>query len=102
MCALGDLLRIALNVELRLPGRVVLMKFSALLTAFWQSESEPRTQVSITLVKPASLPPMVMLASVVLLVMAVIWLDLTSEVFAPAHATNLNDAGACEDAHSGA
>jgi hypothetical protein len=58
-----------------------------------------RTQVSMTLAKPASLPPMVMLTSVVLALSADTWLLITSAVAAPEQATETNDAGELAPAH---
>ena len=60
---------------------------------------ELSTQVSITLEKPASFPPIVMLASVVLALSADTWLLRTSSVVAPAQATETNEAGAYLPAH---
>ena len=57
------------------------------------------TQVSITPEKPASLPPMVMLTSVVAALSADTWLLTTSEVVAPAQATETNEAGELAAAH---
>ena len=48
----------------------------------------------MVLEKPASLPPMVRLTSVVLALSADTWLLFTSEVVAPAQATETNEAGA--------
>ena len=47
----------------------------------------------MTLEKPASLPPIVMLTSVVLALSADTWLLSTSAVVAPAQATETNEAG---------
>ena len=52
------------------------------------------THVSMVLEKFASLPPMVRLTSVVLALRADSWLLFTSEVVAPAQATETNEAGA--------
>src|ERR1700751_5050410 len=57
------------------------------------------TQVSITVEKPASLPPIVMLTSVVLPLSADTWLSITSEVVAPAQAAKTNEAGERDAAH---
>jgi hypothetical protein len=53
----------------------------------------------MTLEKPASLPPMVMLTSVVLALRADTWLLRTSAVVAPEHATDTNEAGEWASAH---
>ncbi len=53
----------------------------------------------MTLEKPASLPPMVMLTSVVLALSADTWLLRTSAVVAPEHATETNEAGELASAH---
>jgi hypothetical protein len=74
--------------------RVVLMMFSACVTAFTHLLVEWSTQVSMVLEKPASLPPMVRLTSVVLALSADTWPLFTSEVVAPAQATETNEAGA--------
>ena len=55
--------------------------------------SRTSTQVSMTLEKPASLPPIVMLTSVVLALSADTWLLSTSAVVAPEHATEMKVAG---------
>ena len=57
------------------------------------------TQVSMTLEKPASLPPIVMLTSVVPALSADTWLLMTSAVVAPAQATETNEAGELPPAH---
>jgi hypothetical protein len=53
----------------------------------------------MTLEKPASLPPIVMLTSVVLALSADTWLDKTSAVVAPEQATEVKLAGALAAAH---
>ena len=53
----------------------------------------------MTLENPASLPPIVMLTSVVLALSADTWLLRTSAVVAPAQATETNEAGAFSPAH---
>src|SRR5260370_5322226 len=92
----------SLNSVLRLPGRALLACASALLIALAQSLSEPSTQVSITLEKPTSLPPMMIDTRVVAPLRAEIWLLMTSEVGAPEQATNANEVGQCARAHSSA
>jgi hypothetical protein len=69
------------------------MKLSALFTALTHELVESSTQVFITLEKPASLPPIVMLTSVVPLFSDETWLEFTSDVVAPEQATNVKDAG---------
>ena len=64
------------------------------MTALTHVLVEWSTQVSMVLEKPASLPPMVRLTSVVLALSAETWLPVTSEVVAPAQATETNEAGA--------
>jgi len=59
-----------------------------------------RTQVSITLEKPTSLPPTVIDTSVVCVVRAASWPLITDAVVAPEHATNTKLAGAFAAAHS--
>ena len=53
----------------------------------------------MTLAKPASLPPMVMLTSVVLALSADTWLLRTSAVVAPEQAIETNEAGEWAAAH---
>src|SRR5947209_3257724 len=98
--ALGARADMSLNRVLRLPGSWLLAWASALLIAFTQELSEPSTQVSITLEKPTSLPPMTTDTRLVELLRAEIWLLITSLVVAPEQATNENDAGACAFAQS--
>jgi hypothetical protein len=59
-----------------------------------QALSDWSTQVSMMLAKPASLPTMVMLTSVVPAPRAETWLLSTSEVVAPEQATEVKEAGA--------
>jgi hypothetical protein len=82
-----------------LAGSWVAAKFSAAETALRHELVDSSTQVSITLEKPASLPPIVMLTSVVPLFSAETWLDMTSAVVAPEQATNVNEAGELAAAH---
>ena len=63
----------------------------AVETAAKQAESDWRTQVSITELKPASLPPMVMLTKVVLELNAPSCPLSTSVVVAPEQAAKVND-----------
>jgi hypothetical protein len=67
--------------------------------AFTHELLDSSTQVSMTLEKPASLPPMVMLTSVVLALSADTWLLRTSAVVAPEHATETNEVGELASAH---
>jgi hypothetical protein len=53
----------------------------------------------MTVAKPASLPPIVMLTSVVLGLSADTWVLRTSDVAAPEHATETNEAGELASAH---
>src|SRR6201996_9868269 len=81
-------------------GSVSFTNCSPAETAFSQELVESRTQVSSTEEKPASLPPMVTLTSVVEGLRAESWRLTTSVVGAPEHAANLNDAGELAFAHS--
>jgi hypothetical protein len=69
------------------------------LTALTHELVDESTQVSITFWKPASLPPIVMLTSVVPVLSAATWPLMTSDVVAPAQATELNDEGEWLPAH---
>src|SRR5260370_24371504 len=80
------------------PSSGPLMKASAFETAFRHELVNPSTQVSMTREKPASLPPMVRLTSVVLALSADSWLPVTSAVVAPAQAMETNEAGALASA----
>src|SRR5260370_9962765 len=81
------------------PSSGPLMKASALETAFRHELVGVSTGVSMTRARPASLPPMVRLTSVVLAVSADTWLPVTSAVVAPAQAAETNEAGAFTPAH---
>src|SRR6202012_382120 len=81
-------------------GSLCLTEDSAVATARSQLLFGWSTQVSITLAKPASLPPIVMLTSVVRSLRADSWLVRTVAVVAPAQATETNDAGWYRLAHS--
>jgi hypothetical protein len=81
------------------PSSGPLMVASALETAFRHELVDPSTQVSMTPEKPASLPPMVRLTSVVPGRSADTWLPVTSAVVAPAQATETNEPGAFTPAH---
>ena len=72
---------------------------SAPATALSQVLVGASTQVAMTVEKPTSLPPMVMLTSVVLALSDDTWLLITSLVVAPAQATKLNEAGSFALAH---
>ena len=89
----------ACRVVSSLAGSWLVTKASAVETAFTHELVELSTQVSMTLEKPASLPPIVMLTSVVLALSADTWLLSTSAVVAPAQATETNEAGALAPAH---
>ena len=60
---------------------------------------EESMQVSITLEKPASFPPIVMLTSVVLALSADTWLLSTSAVVAPEQAAEVKVAGELAATH---
>ena len=77
----------ACRVLASLAGSWLVTKDSAAATALRHELVDLSTQVSITLEKPASLPPIVMLTSVVPALSADTWLLITSEVVAPAQAT---------------
>src|ERR1700742_3548921 len=81
-------------------GNVFLIDDSATATAFSQLLRSSKTQVSITWVNPTSLPPTVMLTSVVRALSADNWLARTVAVVAPAQATETNEAGWWRRAHS--
>jgi hypothetical protein len=85
----------------RLPGSVVFAYCSAWGTALSQALVESRMQVSMIEEKPASLPPMVMLTSVVDALRDESWLLMTLLVVAPEHAANVKEAGELADAHRG-
>ena len=89
----------ACRVLVSLAGSCVVTKVSAVATALRHVLVDLSTQVSITLEKPASLPPIVMLTSVVPALSADTWLLITSEVVAPAQATETNEAGELAAAH---
>ena len=82
------------------PGSVLFAYFSAAETALSQELVEFRTQVSMIEEKPTSLPPIVMLTSVVDALSDESWLLMTSLVVAPEQAANVNDAGELAFAHS--
>src|SRR5260370_42326533 len=67
--------------------------------ASWQAPSVPRTQTSITSANPTSLPPIVIVTSVVPADRPPSWLRITSAVVAPAHVSLLN-APPCALCHS--
>src|SRR6185437_8529064 len=100
--ALGACARMSVSIVLRLPGNVVLTYCWAAATALSHVLVEPRTQVSRTEEKPASLPPAVTLTRVVEELSADSWLLMTSLVVAPLHATKVNDAGELAAAHRAA
>src|SRR3954453_2096933 len=70
------------------PASVLLMKLCAVVMSPSQLTSGSAHLV-MTLEKPASLPPIVMVTMFVELVTALIWLFITSAVFAPEQATKL-------------
>ena len=82
------------------PGRVVWALFSADWTAATQAEVPCSTQVVMMLVKPTSLPPMVMLTRVVVGDSAESWVLFTVAVVAPEQATERVRRRACAAAHS--
>ena len=82
-----------------LAGSWLVTKDLAVATALRHEPVDLSTQVSITLEKPASLPPIVMLTRVVPALSAGTWLLITSEVVAPAQATKTNEAGELAAAH---
>jgi hypothetical protein len=77
----------------------VVTKATAAETAFRHELVDLSTHVSMTLEKPASLPPIVMLTSVVLALSADTWLLSTSAVVAPAQASETNETGDPAPAH---
>ena len=89
----------ACKVLVSLAGRSLVTMVLAAATALRHDLVDLSTQVSITPEKPASLPPMVMLTSVVAALSADTWLLITSEVVAPAQATETNEAGELAAAH---
>src|SRR5260370_40604596 len=89
----------ACRVLASLAGSWLATKSLAVATALRHVLVEWSTQVSITPEKPASLPPIVMLTSVVAALSADTWPLITSEVVAPAQATETNDAGELALAH---
>jgi hypothetical protein len=89
----------ACSVLVSLAGRCLVTKSLAVATALRHVLVEWSTQVSITLEKPASLPPIVMLTSVVPGPSADTWPLITSDVVAPAQATETNEAGELAAAH---
>src|SRR5580704_11917836 len=89
----------AARVLSSLAGSWPAMKASAVETAFRHEVVEDSTQVSMTLEKPASLPPIVMLTSVVLALSADTWLLSTSAVVAPEQATETKLVGELASAH---
>jgi hypothetical protein len=68
-------------------------------TALRHELVDSSTQVSMVPAKLASLPPIVMLTSVVLAVSAETWLLRTSAVVAPEHATETKEVGELASAH---
>jgi hypothetical protein len=86
-------------VQIGRAGSWLVTKASAVATAFTHELVEESTQVSMTLEKPASLPPMVMETSVVLALSADTWLLSTSAVVAPEQATETKVAGELAPAH---
>ena len=82
----------ARRVAVSRAGSLRMTKSLAVATALRQVRVEWSTQVSVTPEKPASLPPIVMLTSVVLAPSAGTWPLITSEVVAPAQATETNEA----------
>src|SRR5580658_4401242 len=97
--AFGASVLMSVNSVLRLPGRVVLAYCSARETARSHALVESRTQVSMIEVKPTSLPPMVMLTSVVDALSDESWPLMTELVVASAQAANVKEAGALAAAH---
>ena len=89
----------AFRVAFSRAGSWPVTKFSAVSTAFRHELVDCSTQVCMTLEKPASLPPIVMLTSVVPALSAATWLLVTSAVVAPEQATELKLAGAWASAH---
>src|SRR2546430_16262205 len=83
----------ACRVLVSLAGSWLVTMALAAATALRHELVDLSTQVSITPEKPASLPPMVMLTSVVAALSADSWLLITSAVVAPAQAAETNEAG---------
>ena len=75
-------------------------RFSAALTADTQALVPSSAHVSMMFENPTSLPPIVMLTSVVVELSAESWLLITVDVVAPEHASDVYDAGALAVAHS--
>jgi len=82
-----------------LAGKCLGTEALAVATAVRQLVVEWSTPVSIKLEKPASFPPIVMLTSVVPGPSADTWPLITSNVVAPAQATETNEAGELAAAH---
>src|ERR1700744_1977042 len=82
------------------PGSVPVAYFSPAATALSQELVDLSTQVSIIEEKPTSLPPMVMLTSVVAPLSDDSWLLMTSLVRAPEQAAKVKDATELATAHS--
>ncbi len=74
-------------------------KLSAFEMALTQALFQGSTHVSRMLEKLVSSPPIVMLTSVVLALSAETWPLRTSDVVAPEHATDVNEAGELLSAH---
>jgi len=89
----------ACSVLASMAGNCVVATRSAAATALTHVLVKLSTQVSITLEKPASFPPIVMLTSMVPALSADTWLLITSEVVAPAQAAKTNEAGELAAAH---
>ena len=81
--AFGASAEIAASTLSSSPGRSALISLSALSTALTHELVGSRTQVSITELKPTSLPPTVIDTSVVALLSADNWLLITELVVAP-------------------
>src|ERR1700733_6238844 len=100
MVADGACSRMSASMVLSRAGSWLATNASAVDTALRQEFCELSTHVSITWVKPASLPPAVTLTSVVVADSAESWPLITSSVVAPEQAAKLNEAGALASAHS--
>src|SRR5215469_12779782 len=83
-----------------LPGSVALMLASAEAMSLSQVLVDERMQVSMMEEKPASLPPIVKLTSVVEELSDESWLLMTSATLAPEHAANVKDVTELAAAHS--
>src|ERR1700678_3343270 len=97
--AAGASTRMVRRVASSRAGSWVAANVSSADTALRHELVDSSTQVSMVLAKPASLPPIVMLTSVVLGLSAETWLLRTSAVVAPEQATETKEVGELTAAH---